>query len=79
MQHTIVTLEVQLLVKDIVDAACVRAAERASERERSSERFDDLSLKVSTPAGCAPDPTAVLSIVLIVAKPSVARGRLPVC
>lgn len=28
MLHTIVTLEVQLLIKDIVDEACLQAAER---------------------------------------------------
>lgn len=38
MQHTIATLEVRLLVKDIVDGACARVAERAS--EKSSERSE---------------------------------------
>ena len=44
MQHTIATLEVQLLVKDIVDSACARVAERAS--EKSSERSSEPSNRV---------------------------------
>lgn len=52
MQHTILTLEMQLLVKDIVDTACLRAAERVSEKssdrssDRSSVRSNQSSLKV---------------------------------
>ena len=48
MQHTIMTLEMQLLVKDIVDTACLRASERVSEKssDRSSVRSNQSSLKV---------------------------------
>lgn len=32
MQHKIITLEMRLLVKDIVDGACLRATELADDR-----------------------------------------------
>jgi len=35
MQRTIITLEMQLLVKDVVDTACMKAAERASSNQPS--------------------------------------------
>lgn len=49
MQHRIATLEMQLLVKEIVDTACLRAAERVSEKssDRSSMRSNHSFLKVS--------------------------------
>lgn len=48
MQHTILTLEMQLMVKNIVDTACLRASERVSEKssDRSSVRSNQSSLKV---------------------------------
>lgn len=63
MQHTIMTLEMQLLVKDVVDTACLRASEKekASEKssDRSSARSTGSSLKVIfvlgvTPLACVP-------------------------
>lgn len=52
MEHTIATLEMKLLVKELVDTACLRAADRASERfsDRSSMRSNHSSLKVKNPS-----------------------------
>eukprot|EP00903_Cladosiphon_okamuranus_P015602 g14407.t1 len=66
MQHTILTLEIQLLVKDIVDTACLRASERVSEKssDRSSLRSNQSSLKwapLSVSSSVAPEPLPRLS------------------
>ena len=56
MQHIIATLEVELIVKDIIDAACLEAAGRA--RERASETRNDSSVEVRFPIyNCLQHPT----------------------
>ncbi|CBN76896.1 hypothetical protein Esi_0023_0177 [Ectocarpus siliculosus] len=73
LEHRIITLEMKLLVKDLVDTACVRAAERTSERssERSSTRSNQSSLKwtpLSVSSSVAPAPLPRLSATAVQAE-----------